>query len=570
MLSTEGTQNMASTISRLRTWRALAGAIVLVSVPFAAPAIAADAKAENEAKKLDSDAMDVDFLSLDYPAAKKKLDSAIAKCGKEKCSASIVSMLHRDLGIVAINMGDTVLGDTAFKAAVKADASVTMPRDYLDKPEVKSAWEAAKGKGSSPDPKPTAEPKPDPKPKADPKPEPEPPSKPTPAPEDDGLAGEGGLSIATKKAPAGFELPVWVEVSSTTDAVAVKVAFKTDEMDRYRPIDARKVGGKFVAVLPCQATSAVGTLKVYARAYDAEGAELDHVGTLKAPLTIKIVEKLASDDEAPLLPGDQEPQKCSSGAEHSTKKPEGSGCESDDECGDGLACVDDGGDAGKTGCSEGQREVERAAALAVPKFWIGADFEADLFFLGSETQLCDVGSSWSCTQNGQDVGTPATNAPVSVTSNAAGTTAGGATLGTLRVMLSADYFVIPELTLGVRLGYAFGGSPSTTTSFMPYHAELRLQYFLMPRGVRPYVMVAGGLAEFDPHIVIKGLTQNDGTPIGDVDGYRRVGQGFAAAGGGLWFGIGQHAAINLGLKALIPLPTFTFGVAGEVGVKFGI
>ena len=106
---------------------------------------------------------------------------------------------------------------------------------------------------------------------------------------------------------------------------------------------------------------------------------------------------------------------------------------------------------------------------------------------------------------------------------------------------------------------------------MPYHLEARMQYFLHDRGVRPYVLLGGGLAEYDPHIVISRLQHADGQSgeIGDVDAYRLVGQGFLTAGGGVWFGIGEHAVINVALKALLPLPTFTFGFAPELGLKFG-
>src|SRR5258708_7863285 len=92
----------------LRTLRAIfAGALFLAVPPLAHIARAADADIEADAKKLQSEAMDVDFVAMQLPKARNKLNAALKKCGQDKCSTTVLARLHRDLGIVLINAGDS-------------------------------------------------------------------------------------------------------------------------------------------------------------------------------------------------------------------------------------------------------------------------------------------------------------------------------------------------------------------------------------------------------------------------------------------------------------------------------
>src|SRR5689334_9793479 len=84
----------------LLTWLALATLSVIV-----VPAFAADPKVEKEAQALQKKAIEEDSLNVAYPAAIKKLQTAITKCGTDKCNSTLKAQLHRDLGAMQILSG---------------------------------------------------------------------------------------------------------------------------------------------------------------------------------------------------------------------------------------------------------------------------------------------------------------------------------------------------------------------------------------------------------------------------------------------------------------------------------
>ena len=133
-----------------RSFRNLAIFVTALGIgSYVSLASGADAKIEAQAKSLQSDAMDVDFLSLDLKAAQKKLEDALKKCGADKCGGPLVAGLQRDLGIVHVNSKNAKAGQKAFEAAFAADPNVSIGKDYLANPDVAKAWEAAKKAGAA-------------------------------------------------------------------------------------------------------------------------------------------------------------------------------------------------------------------------------------------------------------------------------------------------------------------------------------------------------------------------------------------------------------------------------------
>ncbi|MGZ6060986.1 MAG: hypothetical protein ACXWVM_01260 [Polyangiales bacterium] len=547
-----------------------------------------DPKTEAAAKKLQTDAMDTDFLGLDFKKAKKKLDDAIKKCGKDKCSKPLVATLQRDLGIVLINSGDGGAGAKAFAAAFLADPNVSIAKDFLDNADVKKAWEAAKkkkggggggeeggggggGGGGDTSPPPAA---------------------------------EGGLIVKTTLAPVGYELPIVITAPSGLEVSAVKVSYKTDDMEKYRPLEAKKQSGKWVVILPCDITQKVGVIKLYAKAYDDGNSEIDHWGTIKKPAQIKLVDSMPDDVEAPTLPGGKDPKECregGGGGGEGGNKPEGSGCKEDEECEKGLVCVEN--DAGKKWCKPGDKKPKSDE----PKMWVGIDGQLDVVFLGAEKDLCKQ-STWACSADNVTQFDPATGDVASIgrqdittsstqgvrVGETGGKTDGGAAFATKRIMASLDYFVAPRLSLGGRVGYAFGGNPTSSAKFVPLHLEARLQYFITDGPFRPYFLISGGYARMDPPVPNVIVEPNDptfanacnqgGDPyanpqcggsgtsrpvIKGVTAYKLVGPGFAAAGVGAWIMATNKIAVNLAAKFVFPVPVFAPTFAPEIGVKFG-
>lgn len=571
--------------------------LVLVCSLLAAGSVAhlasgADAKVEGEVRKLQGDAMDVDFLSLDLANAKKKLTEALKKCGEDKCGKKLVAGLHRDLGVVLVNNKDAKGGQSEFEAALEADETIVISKDYLDNPDVKKAWEAAK-KAASAAPPPTST-KTGTAPTTTSKP-----------PENN----EGSITVKTTVAEAGYKLPIVIDIEE--DADKIKLSYKTAAMDKYKVLEAKKAGKKYLVEIGCEDTQFPGEIKFYVRAYDDQGNEVDHSGTPKKPLLLKLLDKLPDGEEGAMYPDGKEPQKCTDKADcqpgfpcaAKDKKHQGDGCDNDDECDSGLACVPN--DNGTKWCYEAGEGSPKKAPSKAKRLWIGGDFQADILFLGAQNDICKA-NTWACVSDGRDVGLAPTTKYAdnidTINPEGSGRTSGGPALGTKRVFLSFDYFLTPNISLGLRLGRAFGGNDANTVSFFPWHFEARAQYFfgkdpLATTGLKPYVMIGGGAAEFDapvPEIKVLPTNQssvdgsgnynagdcNDGV-VSDpangvlcrrtgVKGYRLAGQGFAALGGGVWYLVTPNIAINANLKLLFPLPTFSLGFAPELGIKVGL
>ncbi len=540
-----------------RASRALAGALL---VALTSSAQAADPKVESQVNKLQADAMDFDFLALELKKAKLKLQTALKKCGKDKCAKPLVASLHRDLGIVLINVGDTKAGEKELVAAVGADPSVTIGTDFLANAQVKKAWESARKKKGVP-------------------------AQPAEAGAS-GAAGasvappapaEGGLTVAATVAPVGVELPIVIDVPAALDVATVKVSYKTEAMEKYRPVEAKRSGAKWVVVLPCEATTKPTTIKYYARALDGAGGELERYGTLKKPAILKVVDKMPEDVEPPTLPGGQEPRSCD---QVGSGKPGGSGCREDDECEKGLVCV--ANESGKKWCKPGDRATTTPSE---PKLWIGVDGQLDFVFLGAERDLCKL-DSWTCSvdlDGRKDVGV---SSGVNVVSGGGGKTDGGMSVATKRVFLSLDYFVIPRLSVGARLGGAFGGNPTDASKFLPIHLEARIQYFITDGPFRPYFLLNGGFAELDapvPNVIVTPLDPGLATSckggadppcapgdeqIKGVTAWKRAGPAFVGAGLGAWL-VFDKIAINLGIgKMALAVPRVAFAWVPEVGMRY--
>jgi hypothetical protein len=525
----------------------------VLALSLAPSAHAVDAKAETEAKKLATDAMDNDYLSLDLKKAKGKLQKAIDRCGTDKCSAATLGLLHRDLGVVLATSKDAKEAkgaDAEFDAALEADPKGDVPKDYLSNAAVKKAWEAAKKRVKPAAGKPSGKPS-----------------------SDEG----GGVSVKFTTAPVGYELPVVVTVPK--GVASVKVSFKTDAMDKYRALDAEKQGKVYVAIIPCAHTAAVGEIKYFVKAFDDSGNEVDKKGSVKNPETLSIVATMPDGEETPSLPGDKEPKQC---GEQGDKKPEGGGCAADDECQDGLVCAE--GDEGKKRCESGERKSKaKKESDAPPRLFIGVEGQIEFVSVGATSNLCNQGG-WACSAdsvtniNGRaDLG-PGTN----VLLDSGGRTEGGTARGTGRVLATLDYFVSPRVAIGVRLGYAFAGNPTAAHKFSPLHAEARLHYFFNEATVRPFLAMGVGYGEIDAkitgvivvptdHAFADPNVQTPSNPfiIPNVNAYRTAGAGFVSVGTGAWIFLGSKAALNLGIKVILPLPNFSFAIAPELGLKVG-
>ena len=78
-------------------------------------------------------------------------------------------------------------------------------------------------------------------------------------------------------------------------------------------------------------------------------------------------------------------------------------------------------------------------------------------------------------------------------------------LSTTRLLVGADYLVGANVSVGVRLGYAFNVAPRAGAGAI--HAEGRVAYWFgsspfAKTGIRPYAAVMGGMAEMDTKFTV--------------------------------------------------------------------
>jgi hypothetical protein len=247
---------------------------------------------------------------------------------------------------------------------------------------------------------------------------------------------------------------------------------------------------------------------------------------------------------------------------------------------------------------EGDEAEERAkepppAAEPVKANWITISFAPDLAYVSGQdvcTQQSQQGSHYACLRadGSRYVGTPTVGNGDQINS--------GMALGTMRVMLGYDRLVHPNITVGLRAGFAFNGAPSPA-SFLPVHGEARLGIWpghdpFVGRGVRPMILISGGLAQVDVKVNVPVV--EDGTACGAMpptstqspcttpssDGvveqrqqtltvYRQNGLGFAAATLGVQFAPSTRVALHLALRSSVTFPSVTAVLSPEAGLSVG-
>jgi len=161
----------------------------------------------------------------------------------------------------------------------------------------------------------------------------------------------------------------------------------------------------------------------------------------------------------------------------------------------------------------------------------------------------------------------------------AGNAFDGAPYGSNWRLLGAIELVLgTHVTLGGRLGYAFGGGPKSGSgdTFQPLHAEARLSFWFLQDsftrpGLRPFAFISGGMAQVDTElggVSVKEsadcgtagtqgycpVLDNNGNvvqynPQGQtVNAWHRTGKGFVGLGLGSMFALADNHGPVLELK----------------------
>jgi hypothetical protein len=231
--------------------------------------------------------------------------------------------------------------------------------------------------------------------------------------------------------------------------------------------------------------------------------------------------------------------------------------------------------------SEAPAEEEPEEDLGI-RNWLSASLQQDFLMFSGETGVCGTQrpTELSCYRAGDAFRDPT----VEGTAGTGGEVGGGFRPATTRLLLGYDRTFFPNITAGVRLGYAIGGGPAEPNgpAFIPIHAELRGTYWfaaLEPRTIRPYATLGGGLAQVDSSVTTQVVDRNgvgqvpvddEGNPRASrVTVWKKTGTTFASLGGGAMYPLTEHSGITGELKAVLLFPSSGMSVSLQAGYTHG-
>ncbi|HTM43902.1 MAG TPA: tetratricopeptide repeat protein [Polyangiaceae bacterium] len=538
--------------SRLVSLRGLALCAVALSC-WVAPATAhAEGAKDKDASALNDDAIMNDYLALNLDAAVSKLQQAISLCGQSDCSPAVLAKAYRDLGIVYIagmQKHDEALA--SFISALKADPTIPLDKD-LSTPEAESTFAEAKAQLASETPPAEA------------------PAKAPPA------AAPSSDEVQHTPAPeqaVNTPVPVFVKLPDGVSAKVVRVRYLPFGASDWKTINLDPMNKGFGGYIPClDVGSATGDLRYYIEVVDDDDAVVATSGSEATPHRVPIKNTL--DGEPPHLPGKSAPA----------------------QCGDTADCPPE-----FPGCSKGNEEEEPEEKLGKPVLsWFTFTGQVDFLAMPSTQGACrsDAPANYECYYgDGQQrvVGLPAPGGanfdePGTLDGQqGAGAVGGGLTLGTIRAIVGFERVFLDNFTGGIRLGFAFNGGPARDPAkggkgFFPVHAELGVAYWIgstpfARTGFRPFVRVAGGMAEVDAKLVagiidnryddanMTGGLATDPTPAVEV--WKKAGKFFGSLSLGTMFAIAPNHGPILELKGMMLFPDSAMGLAGQLGYAVG-
>jgi hypothetical protein len=593
---------------------------ISIALLFASLAISASAAPKDGAalKKID-EAINVHYLATEFDKAEAQLLGVIKACGKD-CSPNVIAKAYMYIGLVrGSGKQNMAAAREAFEKAKAADAAITLDA-ALATPEVQAEFNKTKagaGGAAAATPAPVA---------ATPAP-----AAATPAP---AAAAEGGFACTPVE---NYEIQVRqpIPVSCTPPAGVVKgdLYYKAPNGEEFKSVPMKVQGGTLRGQIPCDGVNAAGALNFYVIAQDANGDTIDTLGTEAAPQTYNIVAQSAQ--PAPAYPGAQPPAKC--GAAGSIEKGEcppgmpgcaggggwGDACTPAEPCKKGLYCqsgtcenapsCETNSDCDSGRCEDGFCQMGDAPGGAgggkFRRVMVGLHFAPDIWMTPKATDVCGNSSveqgTYTCYRSGTTSIDPngLDNEPLAA-KGYAGTINQGAAIATIRILLSLDYALTPNITLGGRAGMALRGGPPSikynqgtatkSTAFLPFHIEARAAYWFRPLsmpGLHPYIHIGGGMAQVDGKVPVSVFkcqdvahraddfscqqANNDGSSgydqnIYKYDAWRKMGQGFATVGGGAILPVTSSSGVQLNLNVMFMLPASGTVFQPSLGYVMGL
>jgi len=557
----------------------LAAVVVLIaSHALAAPK-------DNAALKLDDDAIFNDYLATKFTDAERKLKQAVTVCGRANCSPSVLAQVRRDLGIVYVVTGRTDEARAQFAEALRLDPATSVPKD-LSTPEIQAVFASAGGGGgggggggrSAPPPPEAAE-----------KPITAAPARPDEEEEIEHIpVGEAALWTP---------LVIFAEMAEGINPSKVALRFKVFGSPDWKRLEMKKYRRGYGAEIPCtDIGSTPGEMRYYIQALGPSGEVIATNGTRQAPHRVVLKDDPA--DEPRHLPGKPTPEKCKGGMQvdcppglpgcaSDRKKAPGVECGADSECQAGV-CLNGqcGGDPDKmsdvkcetdTECGTGKTCKEGVCIGVAKKNWIGFAAQQDVLMLPSVQGVCSAPGEYVCFDD-QGWYDSERWQPIP---EAGDEVKGGFAQSTTRIMLSYDRTFGTHIGVGARAGYAFGGGPKVPEgkAFFPAHVEVRLSYWFgknpfSSTSVRPYVVLGGGLAQFDSKVNVQVYEHAENNPREIVQyplvAWKKAGTSFVHGGFGVLFPFDFKSGIIAEAKVMQAFSASALGASLQVGYQMGL
>jgi hypothetical protein len=612
---------------------------------------------EDEAQKLYDDAMDNDYLNTKFDDAIAKLNKAVKQCGK-KCGKGMRGKLHIALAVVhGAGKQDNKAARAELEKAFKADKNAK-PLDLYFTDDLKKLYaEAKKAAATAGDDDDDDGGKKPPKGDDDDDGGKKPPKGDD---DDDGAAGGSVDWKPPKEAQVNTPLPIYLPVDEGLGADSAKLRYKPFGETKWLSVAMKKMEGGFGAVIPCAQLTTTGKLKLYIFLKDKSGDPVAQAGSSKAPLEVTVKNEI--EDDQPSFPGEKPPKKCSTvecppdfpgcgeGKPPSGERGNkgwGASCDKTEECKEGFVCLngscEEGKDDGGSGSGGGKPDT---GDHALKKNIVFLGGQLDLLFLTSVDNVCGAAASsgndkkfgtpddsvdapinYACfkdtsvageTPEGEFLGEPSQNADGSPRFNQV---EGGGVLAGGRILAGYDRIVYKGLTVGARIGYAFGGTPrigdvverfdackargggfcreSGASNFLPFHGEVRLSYFFLENFIkqtkflpRPYAYTGVGVGQVNGgvNVGVCDYVDNNGQPMQsagdsrcpsgaqqspgssgfsrkreDIKAYQLTGLAFVPLGVGAIFPFHPNVGLSLEVKAMFMLPTFGVVLAPQFG-----
>jgi len=618
-----------STLLAAAKRRVFPSLVVALVTLLALPALGADPATERQAQALQKKAIEEDSLNVNYPAAIKKLATAISKCTGDKCAATLKGALYRDLGAMLILSGSVDDGRAAFVKALGFDASLELDPAYKN-PMLEGLWSDSKRKagaaqGGGGGGNEVAVP---------------------PPPESGGATTSAAGDFAHVPAAAQVvrtPLPVYAEYVGTEKLLRVVVKYRAAGMTDWKPVELRKMETGYGGLIPCKDV-AEGTVQYYIQGYGTSDDPIASSGSRTKPYAVPIKSQISG--LGPSLPGQEAPKQCAEGVGGSDcppdfpgchiqkksggddckrnsecesgecddgkcvdKKAEGDPCDKDSECASG-ACSDDKCAPPKKGadescdsdddcssgtCKDGKCSGESGSKKSGPKIrrvWIGVAIGFDIVSIPQSDKACLLNGSGTGPGNsaGYECVDPGTSANFPGSGRSGGminglilqgpadgdTVGGGLLLGNIRLMASLDYALNANILLGARAGYVLFTDPASAPgpAFPPIHLEARFTYLLgkdaITNPIAPMLVLAAGASEFDASIGVQ-VRLSTGRTLNE-NAWLTAGPIFGAAGVGARILVGKNVALTAlvkGQAAFGGSGGSLVGIAPEVGAQMG-